>query len=282
MNNLGFRIIRLYRDAFFLKQYERNRPFKEVMQSWDAYISKNRWFFEHYFSTQTKKENLENRVRNVCERADIIRRMAAYLENNIKNYAKTALKVFGSPSDIFFNVIPFVGLRASDGWVDFLKGRLSLCIALEYYDNVSSFELLIVHVLCHVIPAAIYMKKHPKRTVAKFKALERAVSEGIAIYASKLILPSITDSFACFYHEEEYKWCLNHKDQLVRAFVQEIDDADAVKKYFHPSYRGTFPPRTGYFIGKVLIEHLTRQKSLLNIVLTPSDEIINDIKTMFV
>lgn len=100
-------MFRLYRDAFFLEQYKRNRPLEEVMQSWDAYTLKNRWFFEHYFSTQTRKENLENRVRDVCERANTIRRMATQLENNIEDYVERSLRVFGSPRDVSFNVIPF-------------------------------------------------------------------------------------------------------------------------------------------------------------------------------
>lgn len=280
MSRPSFKTIRLYQDAFFLEEYLRNRPFEEVMRSWNMYTSNNQWFFEHYFSTQTGEEDLENRLKNVCKRVESIRQMAVHLENNLQDYVDRAIEAFGSPHDLSFDVIAFVGLWASDGWVDFLRQKLCVCIALEYYDNISGFETCVVHERCHVIPAAISMRKCPERKVAKFEILRRAASEGIAIYASQLVLPSISDSSACFYSEKEYTWCLDHKEQLIHSFVRDLDDASAMKKYFSSSYRGTLPPRTGYFIGKVLIEHVAIQKSLLDIVLTPSDEMIKDIRTI--
>lgn len=265
----------------FLSFWEtaQGKSLEEQLQLWEElYEAKHPKVFRVYFSAPYwgRREELPKALRRYSEDIKKINKAAKKAEELIPQITERALAAFAVGKDeVEIDVIAFVGTYGADGFGFPIAGRPTIFLALErlaeYEPN--RMKALIAHELSHGIHIELGRKAHPglfagivKDPLQFLKLAPGLFLEGLAVAASKRIVPDLEERTYLFYSPEQWEWCRANRAKLIELVLKDLDsqDQEAYYKFFttwEPTKELPYH-RTGYYLGYLVIEQLLKRHSL--------------------
>lgn len=250
----------------------------EQLRLWqELYESKHREAFQVYFSPPYwgQRENLPEALKRYEEDNERIRKITAAVEELISKIVSKVLTAFDVREDqVEIDVVIFVGTYGADGFCFPVAGRWTIFLALErlsYYGD--AIRPLVAHELSHGFYCELGGKAHPEpfTKIMKdpsffFRVAPGLFMEGLAVAASKRIVPGLEERTYLLYALEQWEWCQENRATLMALVLNELgnQDQEAYFKFFtagKPTKELPYP-RAGYYIGYLAIEQLLNQHSL--------------------
>ena len=245
----------------------------------ELYESKHPEVFRIYFSAPYwgRRENLAEALQRYAEDIDKIKKTAKGIGELISETVEKTLAVFAAgEAEVDMDVFTFIGVYGADGFSFPMEGRTAVFFALECLAEYEPerIKALIAHELSHGLHMELGRRANPEAFGQVMENLEEFISwiagnlfmEGLAVAASKRIVPGLDERTYLFYSQEQWDWCRANEQRLIRMILKELDNKnqDAFYKFF-----ATWKPtedlpyqRTGYYVGYLAIERLLARYSL--------------------
>lgn len=250
----------------------------EQLKLWQKlYESKHRETFEVYFSPPYwgQRENLPDALKRYEDDSERICKTAGEMEKLVSKVVSKGLKAFDArENEVTIDVVIFVGTYGADGFCFPVAGRSMIFLALERLSHYGdAIRPLVAHELSHGLHSELGRRAHPapftkimKDPFSLFRVASGLFMEGLAVAASKRIVPGLEERTYLLYTSEQWAWCQENRARLMALFFSELGDQnqEAYFKFFATGERkDELPyPRTGYYIGYLAIEQLLEQHSL--------------------
>jgi len=184
-------------------------------------------------------------------------------------------------------VFLFVGTLNADGFTDTYKGEETLFIGYKlaslHYPRL--VEVFLCHELTHFVHGKILSELLGLSWDKLFDDVldwwftAALIWEGLATFASKTLVPRFSDReyLACYLPScGDYRWFEESRELLLKRATKLLDvrDFNVYREYFmgggHP--KDISSPRTGYYVGYLVIEKLVRRLGFSKLVrLHPSE-----------
>lgn len=146
-----------------------------------------------------------------------------------------------------------------DGFARYELGKHFVLLGVDFPDaDVEYLKALTAHELSHVFrDHATEVWSHlgkPLNEISRKEYLdagtagEHLVSEGLATLFSQVVYPEIPPSVHHFYEASEWKWCMDHDEQIDRAIIACLQGDENVWSFYGSSSAGAgSPSRTQYY-----------------------------------
>ena len=272
------RISDLTQSFFTFWKAAQDKEQAEQLRLWqELYESKHREVFQVYFSPPYwgQRENLPEALKRYEEDNKRIRKIADAVEELVSKIVPKVLTAFDTREDeVEIDVIIFVGTYGVDGFCFPVADRWTIFLALErlsYYGD--AIRPLVAHELSHGFYFELGGKAHPapftkimKDPSFFFRVAPGLFMEGLAVAASKRIVPGLEERTYLLYTPKQWEWCQENRATLMALVLNELEnqDQEAYFKFFttgKPAEELPYP-RAGYYIGYLAIEQLLNQHSL--------------------
>jgi len=250
----------------------------EQVRLWqDLYESKHQEVFGVYFSPPYwgQREYLPEALKRYKDDNDAIRKTAEEMDEVVSKSFQSALTAFDvREGEVEIDVVIFVGTYGADGFCLPVAGRWTVFLALERLSHYGdAIRPLVAHELSHGFYFELGAKAHSaffakimKDPSSFFRVAPGLFMEGLAVAASKRIVPGLDERTYLLYAPEQWEWCQENRATLMRLVLDELGNQDQ-EAYFRFFTAGeateNLPyPRAGYYIGYLAIEQLLQQHSL--------------------
>jgi uncharacterized protein YjaZ len=129
-----------------------------------------------------------------------------------------------------------------------------ICIGLERFRSFVDYDILLSHEYCHYI-----LNKQGDEVDEPLE--RRLVREGIAVFFSRLACPDRREASYFFVDDERLSF--------IKINAQKITEMAGrgkvgIEELFGPTPE-SLPPRTGYYIGYLLVENFIRKTGIADI-----------------
>jgi hypothetical protein len=269
----------LSQSFFYFWDAAQGKDESEQLQLWqELYESRHAEVFQVYFSRPYwgRREDLPEALKRYKEDIDGIKKTAKEVTQLISQIAARAQTAFAiSEDEIEMDVIAFVGAYYADGFGFPINGRMTIFLALERLAEYESDQMkaLIAHELSHGFHMEIAKNSHPRLFAEIMKDPAQLLQlapglfmEGLAVAASKRIVPRLNERAFLFYGREQWEWCQENRARLVKLALKELENQgqDSYHKFLTTAKPQEELPyhRTGYYIGYLAIEQLLEQYGL--------------------
>jgi uncharacterized protein YjaZ len=252
----GVKIHCLYRDFFvFLRM---------LNLEGDRWSSFKRYYFEKHpdFLSHVWFEYQGYTRRNIRERVSALKKEDyAQIESELKIFdvEERTREAILHCKDLLHdpdpcNVYLFIGFFSPDGFVTRYRKGYVICVGLERFRTFRDYDILLSHEYCHYILN--------KRGDEADEPLERRlIREGIAVYFSRLACPGRGEASYFFIDDERLEFLRENAPKITEMVGRGKIGVDEL---FGPA-PSDLPPRTGYFIGYLLVENFVRRTGISDI-----------------
>ncbi len=270
----------------FLRFWEaaRSEGQEEQLRLWEElYESKHPEVFQVYFSPPYwgRREDLARALQKYVEDIEKIEETTKVIEGLTSEIIKKALKTFATDeTGVDIDVFIFVGVYGADGFIfPVEKGRTAVFLALECLAGYEPdhMQALIAHELSHGLHLELGRRANPEAFRQAMENLEELMSwiagnlffEGLAVAASKRIIPGLAERTYLFYSLDQWRWCRENERRLKEMILESLNsrDQDVARRFFticEPTEDLPYP-RTGYYVGYLAIERLLERHSLMEL-----------------
>ena len=265
------------------------RPQDEQLRLWeDLYESRHPSVFEVYFSPPYwgRRENLPWALQRYAEDMERISKAAQDAVGLIPQVIESTLSAFAAREDeIEMGVVSFVGAYGADGFGFPLAGSTTVFLALEqlgHYEP-NRVKALTAHELSHGLHLELRRHVRPewfaeimRNPRQLFRFASALLAEGLAVAASKRIIPGLEERFYLFYSPEQWDWCRANRAKLIALALDalEREDQGDYFRYFATAEQSEELPhgRTGYYIGCLAVERLLKRYTLRQLAVMEFEE----------
>jgi len=167
------------------------------------------------------------------------------------------------------NIYLIIGFFSPDAFVIKYKDAYVICIGLERFHNFHTYPILLSHEFCHYVQNKI--NSEPSDDI-----FYRLISEGIAVYFSKIVYPQKRDHVHVFLTERRY---MSIKENF-KEILNIIKESKLKHEDLFRSHCNELPPRIGYFIGYRIITDFIKKTGIRDVeyLIKHRDDIFVDLK----
>ncbi len=165
------------------------------------------------------------------------------------------------PIDVYYvmYIHPFEGKEFFYGDIP----AFAMDLSFPYAKN-TDYKLIFIHECFHVLHFREVGKSLENDPVGLI------MREGLAVYATKIILPGSPDSRYTFLTTEEIRKCKLKQKEIIEAMLKYTNNYDMMNKLFFSSGQNLkWPPRCGYYIALKVMENLSKKYSLKELYKLP-------------
>jgi len=242
-------------------------PIMRAQQWEEQYEGAHADVFEAFYAEQGRPERGNPLVRELSR----VRKQAAEggaatakVIEEVEPAVAEALGVPSSPSPVH---VLMIGQFNANALVGRLGGEVTLFHCLEWFQSEEGTRVLVAHEDAHAWHE-IALGDPPPEDPAWM-----AFSEGMAIQASRVVLPGRADSDYFWYghagFEDWLPWCREHREQVFELFREALDQPEAIESFFGGGLvEGRW--RLGYFVADEVVTGL--EQSLPELAAMSVDE----------
>ena len=230
-------------------------PVVRELQWVERYEGAHPEVFEAFYADQGQPERGNPLVRELSRVREQAQKGAVATKHVIEEVEPAVAEALGlAPTPSPLHVL-IVGRFSTNAVVGRLGGEVALFHCLEWFQSEEGTRALVAHEDTHAWHE-IALGERPPEDPAWM-----AFSEGVAIHASRTVVPGLAeDDYFWYGHagfEDWLPWCREHRHEVMRLFEASIDDPDATETFFGGGLvEGRW--RVGYFVADELVRQMGR------------------------
>lgn len=235
------------------------------LEAWTTeYEAAHRDVFDVYYRSYSDPSRRDGAVADVPRISPLVREWEARAEA-IARQTERDFRAHGLLEEI--NVVLLVGNHTANGWIEEFHGRQTMFVALEYLGDPPYDAMLFCHEAVHLA--------HMHHGVANWPddVASHLIQEGIATAASRTLHPGRSDSDYLWNDDQHDTWvaeCRALESALAALVLGELAtpaESAHVRGLFAPDCQaGTFPERSGYWLGDLLAQHWLSRHDLRDVL----------------
>jgi hypothetical protein len=143
------------------------------------------------------------------------------------------------------DVYLFIGFFSPDGFVMDYQKKPVICFGLERFKDFRLLKILFGHEYAHFL-LNLNREKIPEEK--QFQWI--IISEGIAVYLSRLVFPDYKLSDHLLFTDDRLNWCLKNESELRKKYLSEKwTSQELIDLYTQGDPHLDIPPRVGRYLG---------------------------------
>lgn len=224
--------------------------------------------FAAFYAGEPDRSGRASLVRELSRIRQLAKEAAPIVAGIVEDVEPKVAAVLGVGTEPSPRHVLMVGPHTTNALVGRLDGEVTLFHCLEWYFDEDGNRVLVAHEDAHAWHELALGEEPPKHDSAWL-----ALSEGLAIAASRLVVPDRPEDAYFWYgyggFEEWLPWCREHRAELIERFIATLDDPEAAETFFGGGLvEGRW--RTGYYVADEVVTALGRP--LPELVAMPVDE----------